>query len=251
MKKLLISTMLIIGSFNAYALANDTIHVVGASMTPGTNMQAKSNDGGILEFVLQDRDMQPFCQAAVIQSTAQAKQGPSLKKPYFHVRCALPIPPVYTKNDVAALTGIDFGVYRHNHSPGFEVADNGDALAVYFSTPAGKQRKIPQRHSCRLVCAMDVKTGICPSCSLLLKGRTTSQDFSGMTRVHYGSSAVAGISPTMFLSVLRNQPTTEQHGHTPFLSLTVLQKTIPHNLSVMPSVETTGLSIWPWMPAEA
>lgn len=141
MKKLLISTMLIIGSFHAYALANDTIHVVGAKMTPGANMQAKSNDGGILEFVLQDRYMQPFCQSAVIQSTAQAKQGPSLKKPYFHVRCALPIPPVYTKTDVAALTGIDFGVYRHNHSPGFEVADNGDALAVYFSTPAGKAEK--------------------------------------------------------------------------------------------------------------
>ncbi len=141
MSKLLISTMLLLGSFTATAMANDTIHVVGAKMTPGTNMQAKSNDGGILEFVLQDRDFQPFCQSAVLQSTTQAKQGPKAEKPFFHVRCALPIPPVYTKTDVAALTGIDIGVYRHNHSPGFEVADNGDALAIYFSTPAGKAEK--------------------------------------------------------------------------------------------------------------
>ncbi|MBR0524828.1 MAG: hypothetical protein IJK09_07750, partial [Prevotella sp.] len=141
MSKLLISTMLLLGSFTATAMANDTIRVMGAKMTPGNNMQAKSNDGGILEFVLQDRDFQPFCQSAVLQSTAQAKQGPKAEKPFFHVRCALPIPPVYTKTDVAALTGIDIGVYRHNHSPGFEVADNGDALAIYFSTPAGKAEK--------------------------------------------------------------------------------------------------------------
>ena len=29
-------------------------------------------------------------------------------------------------------------VFTHNHSPGFEILPNGDALAVYFSTPPGK-----------------------------------------------------------------------------------------------------------------
>jgi hypothetical protein len=29
-------------------------------------------------------------------------------------------------------------VFTHNHSPGFEILPNGDALAIYFSTPPGK-----------------------------------------------------------------------------------------------------------------
>ncbi|TAK98433.1 MAG: hypothetical protein EPO07_12040, partial [Verrucomicrobia bacterium] len=34
--------------------------------------------------------------------------------------------------------GIDPLVFTHNHSPGFEILPNGDALAIYFSTPPGK-----------------------------------------------------------------------------------------------------------------
>ena len=50
----------------------------------------------------------------------------------------MPIPPENATNKVAALTGIDPEVFTHNHSPGFEILPNGDALAVYFSTPPGE-----------------------------------------------------------------------------------------------------------------
>ena len=54
------------------------------------------------------------------------------------MRFALPIPPENATSHVAALTGIDPMVFTHNHSPGFEILPNGDALAVYFSTPPGE-----------------------------------------------------------------------------------------------------------------
>lgn len=80
----------------------------------------------------------PYVQSCVRQTTELAAYGPRADVPYFAVRYALPVPPAYTATETAALTGIDWGVYHHNHSPGFEVLDNGDALAIYFSTPRGK-----------------------------------------------------------------------------------------------------------------
>src|SRR5262249_53980062 len=80
----------------------------------------------------------PFSQAAVKQSTAAAQLGPKPDQPYFTVRFAMPIPPSNASSNVAALTGIDPLVFTHNHSPGFEILPNGDALAIYFSTPPGK-----------------------------------------------------------------------------------------------------------------
>jgi hypothetical protein len=79
-----------------------------------------------------------FSQAAVKQSTSPAQLGPDPKRPYFTVRFAMPIPPSNATNNVAALTGMDPLVFTHNHSPGFEILPNGDALAIYFSTPPGK-----------------------------------------------------------------------------------------------------------------
>jgi len=79
----------------------------------------------------------PFTQAAVKQSTAPALEGPDPSIPYFTVRFALPIPPDNT-GTVGALTGVCQSVCRHNHSPGFEILPNGDALAVYFSAPHGE-----------------------------------------------------------------------------------------------------------------
>ena len=64
--------------------------------------------------------------------------GPDPKSPYFTVRFALPIPPENSASNVAALTGVDPAVFTHNHSPGFEILPNGDALAVWFSTPPGE-----------------------------------------------------------------------------------------------------------------
>ena len=80
----------------------------------------------------------PFNQSAVKQSNGPATFGPDPKAPYFTVRFALPVPPENATNNVAALTGIDPAVFTHNHSPGFEILPNGDALAVWFSTPPGE-----------------------------------------------------------------------------------------------------------------
>ena len=89
-------------------------------------------------LVIDTSDYVPFSQSAVKQSTEAALQGPDLQHPYFTVRFAMPIPPSFTRTDVAALTGLDPKVFRRNHSPGFVIMPNGDVLAIYFSTPAGK-----------------------------------------------------------------------------------------------------------------
>jgi hypothetical protein len=85
-----------------------------------------------------DRRAFPFTQSAIKQAVEPALLGPDPKKPYFTVRFALPVPPENATNEVAALAGIDPMVFTHNHSPGFEILPNGDALAIYFSTPPGK-----------------------------------------------------------------------------------------------------------------
>ncbi len=79
----------------------------------------------------------PFTQSAVKQGTETALLGPDPAKPYFTVRFAMPIPPENATNKVGQLAGLDPEVFTHNHSPGFEILPNGDALAVYFSTPPG------------------------------------------------------------------------------------------------------------------
>lgn len=79
-----------------------------------------------------------FTQAAIKQSPEPALQGPNPKTPYFTVRFALPIPP---ENEVALtgpLVGLDPSVMAHQHSPGFEILPNGDALAIYFSAKDSK-----------------------------------------------------------------------------------------------------------------
>src|SRR5436190_336654 len=76
----------------------------------------------------------PFNQSAVKQGVEPSAFGPDPKAPYFTVRFAMPVPPENATNNVAAMTGIDPEVFTHNHSPGFEILPNGDALAVYFST---------------------------------------------------------------------------------------------------------------------
>ena len=83
------------------------------------------------------------------QDTQRALQAPDPQKPYFKVREALPIPAAYTPTEQGRLVGLDEGVYTHAHSPGFEILPNGDALAIYFSTPKGKSENdtaCPIRH---------------------------------------------------------------------------------------------------------
>ncbi len=74
----------------------------------------------------------PFNQAAIKQNTAPALLGPATNLPYFTVRFALPLPD-NDRDQNGPLTGLDQSVVDHNHSPGFEVLPNGDALAVWFS----------------------------------------------------------------------------------------------------------------------
>ena len=113
--------------------------VWGSGFKAGSNMTAKGNENGqTVRFHISERGTLPYVQSAVRQNAGVVALGPDKNVPYFTVRYALPIPPSYTPTETAALTGLDFGVYHHNHSPGFEVLDNGDALAVYFSTPRGK-----------------------------------------------------------------------------------------------------------------
>lgn len=80
----------------------------------------------------------PFNQTAVKQSSAPALLGPDARKPYFTVRFALPVPPENDTNLTGAIAGLDAKVLAHNHSPGFEILPNGDALAVYFTAATSR-----------------------------------------------------------------------------------------------------------------
>lgn len=119
-------------------LKQDTLYVKAANFLPGENMSALGDSANVVNYVLKEREKVPYNQSVVRQTTEQASLGPVADVPYFTVRFAIPIPPAYTPVEVAELTGMEHGVYHHNHSPGFEIMPNGDALAVYFSSPAGK-----------------------------------------------------------------------------------------------------------------
>jgi hypothetical protein len=80
----------------------------------------------------------PFSQAAIKQNTKAVRLGPDPKTPYFKVRFALPIPPENATNLTGSLAGIDAAVMAHQHSPGFEILPNGDALAIWFSARSSK-----------------------------------------------------------------------------------------------------------------
>jgi hypothetical protein len=117
----------------ARALTNTTVHVEAAGFTfATTNLIADAAERSI-----------PFNQSAVKQGNEAAAFGPDSKTPYFTVRFAMPIPPSNATNTIGALAGIDPEVFTHNHSPGFEILPNGDALAVYFSTPPGDAEAAP------------------------------------------------------------------------------------------------------------
>src|SRR5262245_58465086 len=104
------------------------IHVTAANFTPGVNTTVFDGTNHIA-FVLDTAATVPFNQSAVKQSAEATSLGPSPKVPYFTVRFAMPIPPAYATNEMAALVGVDPMVFHHNHSSGFEILPNGDALA--------------------------------------------------------------------------------------------------------------------------
>ena len=113
------------------------IHAAGFTVAklPATATEA---DGWKLDLTNADAAAMPFTQAAVKQDSAPAHWGPEAQTPYFTVRFALPVPPENATNSFSELTGLGPQVFTHNHSPGFEILPNGDALAIYFSTPPGE-----------------------------------------------------------------------------------------------------------------
>lgn len=119
----------------------ERVKVIASGFKPGANMQAPGDSGQTLSFFIEPRAAVPFTQSAIIQDNRLSTYGPAADVPFFRVEFSLPIPPAYTQEDVAELTGMDIGLGNHNHSPGLEVMPNGDLLAVYFSTPAGKAEK--------------------------------------------------------------------------------------------------------------
>jgi hypothetical protein len=119
----------------------ETISVRAAGFTLGkSDINTPTNQ---IALQLDNASRMPFCQSAIKQSSEQALLGPDPKVPYFMVQFALPVPPENATAQVAAFTGMDTNVFTHNHSPGFEILPNGDALAIYFSTPPGKGESDP------------------------------------------------------------------------------------------------------------
>jgi hypothetical protein len=119
------------------AETNQIIRIRAAGFVLGKEIAARDATNHF-QFALENSGAIPFTQSAVKQSSEPARLGPDSKQPYFTVRFALPIPPENATNNAGELVGLDPQVFTHNHSPGFEILPNGDALAIYFSTPPGK-----------------------------------------------------------------------------------------------------------------
>jgi hypothetical protein len=121
--------------------AAETISVHAAGFSLGKSEAGPGANRVTLQ--LDESASVPFCQSAIKQGTEEAMMGPDPNIPYFTVQFALPVPPENATNLAAAFTGMDANVFTHNHSPGFEILPNGDALAIYFSTPPGKGESDP------------------------------------------------------------------------------------------------------------
>jgi formylglycine-generating enzyme required for sulfatase activity len=93
----------------------------------------------------------PYVRQGVKQSTNDAAaKGPDPSKPYFHRRRMLPIPPE-DERDQALInrTGLHPSFRFHNHSPGFEILPNGDALLVIYTSYTEYEPEVSLM-SCRL-----------------------------------------------------------------------------------------------------
>jgi len=76
----------------------------------------------------------PYARQGVKPVTTQVTKGPDPKKPFLYRRRMLPIPPEDAKQDVINHAGLHPSFRDHNHSPGFEVLPNGDALLVIYTS---------------------------------------------------------------------------------------------------------------------
>lgn len=72
--------------------------------------------------------------AGVKSATADVRHGPDATRPYLRRRPMLPIPPEDTKQAEINHAGLHPSFRGHNHSPGFEILPNGDALLVIYTS---------------------------------------------------------------------------------------------------------------------
>lgn len=77
-----------------------------------------------------------FSNRGIAQAGPPASVGPSMARPWFRKRFILPTPPenIPPPQLVAhRALGLHRAILRHHHSPAFEVAPNGDVIAVFFT----------------------------------------------------------------------------------------------------------------------
>ncbi|MDT8067383.1 MAG: SUMF1/EgtB/PvdO family nonheme iron enzyme [Terriglobia bacterium] len=79
----------------------------------------------------------------VKQKDPPVSDGPSAKRPWFHIRPILPIPPDNALPDAIKAAGLDPGILGHIHSPGVVVCPNGDLLYIAFAAPTPETEYLP------------------------------------------------------------------------------------------------------------
>lgn len=125
--------MLLASCCSGGAAAVETIHV------RADGFAVKNEPASGFQLVLDpSAKSPPYTQSALKQASGPARLGPKADVPYFTVRFAMPVPPENDTNLTGAIAGVDAAVWAHNHSPGFEILPNGDALAVYFTAATSR-----------------------------------------------------------------------------------------------------------------
>ena len=79
----------------------------------------------------------------VKQDASRVKAGPDPRKPWFHKRTLLPVPPEDEWHDAILAVGLNPAILGHNHSGGLAVCPNGDVLATWFSSATSTTEYLP------------------------------------------------------------------------------------------------------------
>ena len=229
------------------AETNQTVRVRAAGFVLGKEISA-SDATNHFQFALENSGAIPFVQSAVKQSADVAKLGPDPKLPYFTVRFALPIPPENATNNAGELAGLGSQVFTHNHSPGFEILPNGDALAIFFSTPPGKAEADVSTSFIQARLRYGAEDWDLPELFFKTENFNDQSGCSGTMAEKSVSSAAGGKFPTRFHFVRPLQLTTARRGLFPFRSSTRwprLTKRNPSRADFGPAIPFTSR----WMAA--
>jgi formylglycine-generating enzyme required for sulfatase activity len=85
----------------------------------------------------------PFATQAVKQTGVPLTSGPDPKVPYLVRRPVLPTPPENMFPDAIRASGVEPGIFGHNHSAGLTVAPNGDLFYIAFSADTPHTEYLP------------------------------------------------------------------------------------------------------------